>query len=137
MKIRLDFVTNSSSSSFTIIGRKVSLKEINLNNGKYIAAGKLLSDGVDIFELDDDMLKYIESNVVANTLINEPSSFDDIDFYRCFIKSYPDDDYDNETCFTLNELSESIQPDEKFQFIDFDKDNWSTNDLADLKDRYN
>jgi hypothetical protein len=58
VKIRNDFVTNSSSSSFVIIGKKVNgYNEIDLSKSKYVVIGDFLSDGYDIFDVDKNILE--------------------------------------------------------------------------------
>lgn len=63
MKLRNGFVSNSSSSSFVIIGKIInngtsyeSLREIS-KKGELYVKGDYLSDGVDFFQMDEKMLK--------------------------------------------------------------------------------
>lgn len=61
MKIRNNFVSNSSSSSFIFAGlpvRAIDLTERDIKNNHYIAIGGALGDGDDIFDIDSDDILY-------------------------------------------------------------------------------
>jgi len=67
MKIRMGFVSNSSSSSFVLIGNEVKLEDIDLKKGKYMAIGNAeLNEGGDIFELNEELLEEIKKREIAN-----------------------------------------------------------------------
>lgn len=57
MKIRNGFVSNSSSSSFILRGREVDIMDIDINNinfnNKYIVVGPYISEGCDLFYIND------------------------------------------------------------------------------------
>ena len=62
MKIRNGFVSNSSSSSFIVIGDHIDFSDISdaLDNGKEIyALGKWLYEGQDFFPVQKNMIGYI------------------------------------------------------------------------------
>ena len=62
MKIRLGHVTNSSSSSFIIVGRKSSLEEILANTDAsraFYVIGTSLSEGVDVFKVSPENISLI------------------------------------------------------------------------------
>lgn len=141
MKIRVDFVTNSSSSSFVIVGREVKISEIDLNdNNTYYCAGMELGDGQDIFEMDEELLSYLTSEIVASKISdfgNDPYA-SILNFYKSYlIYNYGSDwDSDDDTGLTVRQLSSKIPPDEKFNILHFEKDNHSTDGIEDLKRRY-
>ena len=71
MKIRNGFVSNSSSSSFVLIGKSINISELTTKHVKdttYIEAKDLYGEGVDIFVLSNrkilDFIKRFGSNFV-------------------------------------------------------------------------
>lgn len=126
MKIRYDFVTNSSSSSYIILGREVTIKDISIVEGeRYLCVGKELSDGYDMFELDEAMLKYIKKNKISRK------------HYFRFYKFYTY--LNSEDCpkLTINSLKQFIKDeDEEFEIIEIEKDYHSSDSIEDLKYTY-
>lgn len=54
MKVRVGFVSNSSSSSFVILGKEVDIRKITakmLIEHSYVVLGHDISDGQDVFEI--------------------------------------------------------------------------------------
>ena len=65
MKLRLGFVSNSSSSSFVMLCNRVEFKDLNLKDirGREIKAlGKYLGDGQDFFRVDEEIFNCIKEN---------------------------------------------------------------------------
>lgn len=65
MKIRNGFVSNSSSSSFVIIGNPIAISELkpeDIGRG-IIVIGRTLADGEDVIKIvDKPMLKFIQEH---------------------------------------------------------------------------
>lgn len=77
MKKRTQFVANSSSSSFVILGKKVTLGQIDLSSGKnYVALGKYIGEGQDVFKVNESLLPYLG-------LFEDQFSFIESVFYGC------------------------------------------------------
>lgn len=83
MKIRSGFVSNSSSSSFVIIGRYINTKE--LLNGEYDSENNVVMlkggwgcEGEMLFELTKDMIEEIRKTVA------EGKTFDKFDMMEVF-----------------------------------------------------
>lgn len=61
MKIRNGFVSNSSSSSFLLIGTKVKASDVKNLSNHYVVVGPSLNEGLDVFDLDDYETLYVVS----------------------------------------------------------------------------
>lgn len=81
MKIRNGFVSNSSSSSFVLVGQYVGniidkegfdLSRLDFNHKNYVCFGGSLSDAEDVMDLTKEMAKYI---------IDNKDKFLDLDFF--------------------------------------------------------
>ena len=67
MKIRNGFVSNSSSSSFCLVGIRVgNVKDIDkiafLSGQKYVMIGNYLYDGIDLIELNESFIEWFSQN---------------------------------------------------------------------------
>ena len=65
MKIRQGFVSNSSSSSFLIIGRQVQFSDIKDGDLVYIK-GKEFNDGEDVFKLTPEIKKILDNKIIPS-----------------------------------------------------------------------
>ena len=130
--MRLSFVTNSSSSSFIVVGKSVSLEDIDLSNGEYLFMGKQLCDGLDIVNIDTDILNYLKLHVH-----NEYGELRLGEYYVSLLKSFMiKSDEDDDCLFTIKELKQYVKEDESFQIISVEKDYHGSYDVDGLKYNY-
>lgn len=72
MKIRNGYVSNSSSSSFCIIGYKVCNTNtahdynFDLENNQYLMIGRELCEGIDIIDLNKAMIKHLKDECLEH-----------------------------------------------------------------------
>jgi len=130
--MRLSFVTNSSSSSFIVVGKSVSLDDIDLSNGEYLFMGKQLCDGLDIVNIDSDILNYLKSHIH-----NEYGELRLGEYYVSLLKSFMiKSDEDDDCLFTIKELKQYVNEDESFQIISVEKDYHGSYNVNDLRNNY-
>jgi hypothetical protein len=128
MKIRKGFVSNSSSSSFIIIGERVNFKDIDFltlgNDEEYLAlgGGDYFEYGQAVFYLNQKMLDFMKENV---------EEFDDMDLI--FIKSL----YNNSECYGDKFMINESQMGKNLKIWAGEGDQWSPNSVEDLKDLMN
>lgn len=113
MKIRQGYVSNSSSSSFLVIGRQISFSQIKSLKNIWVE-GKQLNDGVDFFQLKD-------KNMLEKIKTKDLSQFR---FYQC---SY---------CGQVLEQSKEIKAKKGDKIYSFERDYHCTIDEYDLYYRY-
>ena len=104
MKIRDGFVSNSSSSSFIVNAHKVGFNDIKINDNRYFAIGRELSDGVDIIRVHSELeiaMLYYKKEFFEFYCEDEHS--EKLEIERDQHNSY---DYENYKCNYNVELSE-------------------------------
>lgn len=125
MKIRSGFVSNSSSSSFVVVGKKLDIRDINFKMIKekcIIAMGGELSDGDDVFQIQTP-----EELAFLKALDNLES-----DYYFTFIEAYVYNVDDMEGEIDAEKLPKTG----KIKFYSGFQDQNSSECLDDLKRRY-
>ena len=86
MKIRNGFVSNSSSSSFVLIGNRAPSFQVLTDDevaGGLVGVGESnnLCEGIDVFQIDGEMLEYIkEANLDIEIYKNASCFYDDREF---------------------------------------------------------
>ena len=131
MKIRNGFVSNSSSSSFVAIAKKIDkfddiTDEMISSKYQYLTIGKSLSDGDDVIFINDDNKKFFRIFKKYKTFNGKEEEFN---FYKIFQICY----LEYGDGYTDNDLKKY---ENGCEILDITKDDHSNSDIEDLMKTY-
>jgi len=120
MKVRQGFVSNSSSSSFLLIGEEVNFDDLTMNDVEnIIVLGRYLYEGQDVFDLTEELLIELHSSKY---------NMDEFSFYRTIAQG------ENYIDLTYNRIRKL--PDTNCIIVSTDAEQNSSFDANSLREHY-